>query len=539
MRADEAQRHFRAAMALDPESAVAAARLAAALGAGGALAEARAVIERALPRAPDHAPLHFQLGNLLTAQGDEPAALAAYHRAVELQPRWTQALIVLGKLHNIRREFDQALAALAQARGAGDDSAECWAQIGFALIGCERFSGASAALVAALARNPRDTAAWRALGHSFRLRGRFAPARDAYRRAHEQGDPAALRGLIESVLDLGDLAAAEPLIAAIRTRADDATARWLAARRAFLAGDLARAWPDYESRLENLTDRATHPAPEWRGEDLTGKHLMVLGEQGHGDVLQFARYARLLRAQAARVSLGLEEEMRALAPLLGAAPGIDAVEIAPDLSPADYHVALLSLPHRFKTTTATIPPAAYLKPPADRAPPPALTVPGGFKVGLIWAGDPKHGNDRHRSLPFEALLPLATVPNVRLFALQYGPRAADAAGYEAVVAPLGALIADWRDTAAMIAALDLLIAVDTGPIHLAGALGRPAWVALPFAPDWRWMLGRDDSPWYPRLRLFRQSAPGDWGGVIERMRLALIPLARLTAGTRPGEAKSG
>ncbi len=190
----------------------------------------------------------------------------------------------------------------------------------------------------------------------------------------------------------------------------------------------------------------------------------------------------------------------------------------------DCWVDQLSLPGLLGTTLDTIPAAGgYLSADPGRAAAWRRGLPSGFRVGLVWAGNPAHSNDRRRSMPAAALRPLLEIPGLACLSLQTGPRAADAAGLDLAAAP-GAELADYADTAGLVDALDLVVTVDTSVAHLAGAMGKPVWVMLPFAPDWRWLTERDDSPWYGSMRLFRQATPGDWTGVVARVVQALRTL---------------
>ena len=274
------------------------------------------------------------------------------------------------------------------------------------------------------------------------------------------------------------------------------------------------------------------PQPLWTGEDLAGKTILLHHEQGLGDTIQFMRYAPLVAARGARIVLELQPALVRLA--AGFQGTMEIVAAGSPLPPFDFHCPLLSLPERFATDLATIPVAIpYLVPETEAtARWRRQLAPGaGLKIGLVWAGNPAHQDDRKRSLPLERLMPLLKVPGLRWFSLQVGERAGDIARLPGgMITDLSQNLTDLAETAAAIANLDLVVAVDTSVVHLAGALGRPVWVLLPFAPDWRWMLGRDDSPWYPSLRLFRQKRPDDWDAVVAKVRRALARQVSSLAG---------
>lgn len=266
--------------------------------------------------------------------------------------------------------------------------------------------------------------------------------------------------------------------------------------------------------------------PLWQGEDVAGKTVLIYAEQGFGDTLQFVRYVPMLAERGARVILAVQPELESV---LATLPGNVRVVSALDTrTPADYQAPLLSLPHIFGTTAHTIPaPASYID--AD----PALRERWGarlaragdepFRVGLVWGGRPTFRNDTHRSPRLDAMLPLMDVPGVRFFGLQMGEPRRDLEGrtMPPCFTDLGSEIGDFADTAGIMANLDLVISSCTAPAHLAGALGCPLWLALSYVPDWRWLLGREDSPWYPSVRLFRQPEWGDWQTVTRRMHAAL------------------
>jgi hypothetical protein len=268
--------------------------------------------------------------------------------------------------------------------------------------------------------------------------------------------------------------------------------------------------------------------PRWEGEDLAGKTIIVHHEQGFGDTIQFIRFMPWLRERGARVVLAVPGPLMRLMELSGLAD--EVVEITGALPPADFHSPMLSVPAYLELKTETIPRGTYLKAPESLGIP--LRRPPGTRllVGLVWAGSPGYVPDRRRSMPFEAMLPLAEMPGVTLVSMQKGERAADIgrAGMTGLVADLSGLLGDFADTAAALMQIDLLVSVDTSVLHLAGALGRPAIALLPHWRCWRWGVNRDDSPWYPSIRLAQQDSPDDWGGLMTGVR-EMIASAEITA----------
>jgi hypothetical protein len=260
----------------------------------------------------------------------------------------------------------------------------------------------------------------------------------------------------------------------------------------------------------------------WSGENLAGRTLLIYDEQGLGDAIHFARYVPLAARAGGKVVFAVRPALRRLFSCL---EGISLVSVEEELPPFDLHCPLLTLA-RFYGPSQDVPPppAPYLTADDGEVARWKARLGAGPRVGLCWAGNPAYSRDRERSIPLDLLKPLFELQGIRWFNCQRDTRPADQPLLHALgerLAPIARDFHDFSDTAAALSALDLIISVDTSIIHLAGALGRPAWLMLPAVPDWRWLLGRDDSPWYPSLRLFRQTAPGDWAGVVERVRAEL------------------
>ena len=374
-----------------------------------------------------------------------------------------------------------------------------------------------------LAENPRYGDALNNLGNILAREGKPRPAREFYERALAEAPAnsdylANLGGVHQA---LGDVAGAlDCFERALVIDPAHADARWNRAIARLLSGDLAGGFADYEARWQ-LPEFAARSfaAPRWTGENPRGCTILVHSEQGYGDTIQMVRFARFIENRGGRVVL---ETRTPLAPLMWGVAGVGQVIVHGDALPLyDFHVPIMSLPAACGVKTlGDIPADPYQRAPDGGSI--ALPSPKGGerRVGLVWAGRPTHKNDRNRSLAPELLAPLAAIPAVRLFSLQVGARTEDLAQIPGIV-DLAPQLGDFAATARAIAELDLVICVDTAVAHLAGAMGKPCWLLLPFAPDWRWLLGRDDSPWYPSLRLFRQTRMGDWGEVIARVAAAL------------------
>lgn len=302
---------------------------------------------------------------------------------------------------------------------------------------------------------------------------------------------------------------------------------WNAALAHLVLGDLPAGFAKYESRWQNKLaqqNKRQFPRPLWLGETpLAGKTLLLYAEQGFGDTLQFIRYATLAAAQGARV---IVETQPALKRLVAGVPGVSAVfGQGEPLSAYDLRCPLMSLPLAFGTTLDTIPATLpYLAAPVDAVARWRACFDGArARVGLVFSGNPEHKNDRNRSIPLARLAPVVNTPGVRFICLQKDVRPADAATLQQMpqIETVAAELTDFTDTAALIETLDLVVTVDTSVAHLAGALGKPVWLLLPWLPDFRWLLDRADSPWYPSARLFRQPAMGDWDGAIDALAAAL------------------
>jgi len=288
-------------------------------------------------------------------------------------------------------------------------------------------------------------------------------------------------------------------------------------------GDYETGFREFEWRWRSNrlnTQRLEFDAPTWDGSSIGGKRLLVYAEQGLGDVIQFARYATLLAERGVTVIFGVQPPIETL---LSTVPGMHCSPSRFDQTPSfEYQMPSFSLPYLFKTRLDTIPrEVPYVFANRERVEQwrQALAGINEFRVGLVWSGSTKNTNDANRSIPLEMFAPLGEVPGVKFISLQKGDREHDEPppGLPLATTEFG----DFLDRAAVMENLDLVISVDTGTAHLAGALAKPTWVLIPYVPDWRWMLGREDSLWYPSIRLFRQTTRGDWDGVMRRVVEAL------------------
>jgi tetratricopeptide (TPR) repeat protein len=459
----------------------------------GALAAGTAAPAPAAPTGPD---ARVAAGLALHQRGDQAGAEREYRAALAAAPEHPTALHYLGVVLYQRRELDAALPLLERSAQAVPGEPEFHNNLGLALAASDRTDEAIASYRRVLALKPDHAVAWNNLGLALQERNEFGDAIAAFRRA----------------IDL------DPQFA---------RAHWNLSLALLDDGQFLEGFREYEWRLaiEEL-GKGRHPleGPAWDGTSPRGKTLLVHTEQGLGDALQFARYLTLLADQGARPLIQCSASLRNL---LATVPGVVAAYGPEERLPRyDAHIALLSLPRVFATewpnVPATVPylAASTQSRAAARASLDAREA--ALNVGLAWAGNKANPNDRNRSLSLPALAPLFDVPGIAWHSLQLG--ADDEIARTPPAASMVPLPADipLEGTAAIVSELDLVLSVDTSIAHLAGALARPVWVMLPFAPGWRWRLGSDRSPWYPTARLFRQSAPRAWPAVVARVREALV-----------------
>ncbi len=428
--------------------------------------------------------------------------------------------------HQAAGRLDEAVAGYARALALQPLDSRAYNNLGVALRAQGKPHAALASYRRARALKPEDPGLHSNMGNVLRTLGLLEEAAASIRRSielrPEAADPWRNLGLV--LRDLGELdEAIDCFDRALALRPDHVDTLWDQTYARLLAGDLERGFAGYEVRW-GLAEAAPRgfEAPMWDGGALDGRTILLYAEQGYGDTIQFARYVPLVAARGGRVVLECKAEMRALLQHL---PGVAAFAVkGEDLPPYDVQAPLASLPWLFGTRLDTIPAAVpYLVAPAG--PGPGLEPAPGIKarVGIAWGGSPTHKNDRNRSLPLVQFLELAARPEVALYSLQKGARAKELAetGAGALIRDLDPHMGDFAATARLVAALDLVITVDTSVAHLAGALGQPVWILVPFAPDWRWLRDREDSPWYPMARLFRQDRAGDWSSLFERVGRAL------------------
>jgi Tfp pilus assembly protein PilF len=451
-----------------------------------------------------------------------------YRRVLAAQPRNTDALYLLGLLTQATSRYAESVELFQRATQENPKSAKYFVNLGLSLggMGLGKTRESLDALRKAVAIDPTIPAAWSNLGNEFSNDLQFEEAIDAYQKALRLNPDFA-----DAQCNLGaalqeHLPTLAPAIAAyeraVALQPDFATAHWNLGFALLLMEDYGRGLTECEWRLKtHIVQPRNFRRPSWDGSDLAGRRILVHTEQGFGDTIQMARYLPMLAERGGEVIL---ECPAALVRLLRDLPGLKQIVASGDPLPEfDLYCPIMSLPLMFNTTPATIPwNGPYLRPDSTLAAQWAARLPADVnrpRIGLVWAGRPENKVDRKRSMRLEQFAPLASIASARFISLQKGGAAEQArrppAGLELI--DFTDELQDFTDTAALMANLDLIIAVDTAVAHLAGALGRQAWLLLPYRPDWRWMMDREDSLWYPSLRLFRQKTRGDWGEVIGRV----------------------
>ncbi|VVG72489.1 glycosyltransferase [Pandoraea apista] len=537
-RLDVAETHYRAALERDPQRADTHSNLASLLSAQQRFAEAEALARRAIELAPQFVDAYRNLADIELARGHVAAALQIVEVMSAFAAKHPSTLVARARILRLAGRLDEALANAREAVALVPESADARA----ALTDVEADAAAHAAPISIepppqssmpLPVTPPASADLAALHEAVVARVHahdYAGAEAILREVVATGAaPMSLWRLLAVVLraqgkaregrDLLDMLA--------RQVPGDLSNRFDLAEALLLLGDFERGWREYRYRYSLEHTRSIErkvQRPRWDGQPIPGQTLLIHDEQGFGDTFQFMRMARWARERSqARVIFEVNQETLSIAKRMWGDDDIVARGTLPVTF--DQHCELMSLPMAMGLTLADLPgDVAYLSPDPERVAHWRERLAGVPKpwVAVVWAGRPEHVNDSNRSLPLEQLAPLGAC-GATFLAIQKGPAAVQATsppdGMSMV--SLSDEIRDFEDTAAILHLAELLISVDSSPVHLAGAMGRPVWVLLPFVPDWRWMLDRDDTPWYPSVRLFRQAARAQWAPVVERMAQAL------------------
>ena len=519
------------ALALRPGMAEAALTRAMALARSRLPREALVDLDRAAALGSEDVLLHLTRASVLVDLQRSGEAAASARRALILQPDMAEAHINLGAALYLGGDHGAAAEACREALRLSPANADAHAYLGASLQGLGRLEEAVSSLERAIELHPGHAMAHNALALCLMDLGRLAEARRSCDRSLElqpdRYDAYNTRGLLQNDASL----ALRDFDDAIALRPDASEPRFNKGVRLLLHGDFPRGWELYEFRPKPPFSNDLDAARLWDGcEDLAGKTFLTYAEQGLGDAIQFCRYAKLIAGLGARVLLRVPSNLRGL--LEGLDPNVTVLAFRDRVGSYDRHYPLLSLPRALGTTLQNIPAhVPYLHARRDRLEKWRTRVPAGpgHRVGICWQGNIGRA-DRGRSFRLREFATIATLPGVQVVSLQKG------AGSEQLAEPrswpvveLGSAFdsetsQSFLDSAAVMELVELIITVDTSVAHLAGALGRPVWVVLQHTPDWRWLLGRDDSPWYPTMQLFRQASAADWPSAFGRVREALQQL---------------
>jgi len=487
---------YQRALAIDPQNSDAVHNLGRILFEDGGLEAALPLIAQALQLKPDNPHTHLMLGTIYSAQGKDGRAVTHFRKVLEFQPENIDTLISLGNL--------------LRKAGRSDEACAIYQKI--------------------VNLRPTDVVSHINLGTLYHDLGQFENALAQYEHVlHLQ--PQNVDALISRASLLIELDRPNDATAsyhhALQLQPDQLDAAWGKAVAHLMLGEYAEGWQLYETRHLQIPPPFT--SPSWNGADISGKRLLIWGEQGLGDVLQFIRYAELCKKRGAKIIVQCRPPLQRL---LKNSPFIDAVVVSATAQDFDEHISVMSLPHIFKTTLDTIPqniPYLFVSDEARRKWSPRFMGVTDYKIGLVWAGNPRRGlidahiTDRQRSLSLEHMLPLLDVSGCRFYSLQKGEteKDIDRLGLRDRLTDYMQDVEDMMDTAAIIENLDLVLSVDTSVVHLAGGLGKPVWVLSRFGGCWRWLRNIEQNPWYPTLRIFGQPSPGDWTKCIEKIQQAL------------------
>jgi tetratricopeptide (TPR) repeat protein len=530
---NEAVVSYRQAAFLKPDTAELHGNLGAALQESGRLDEAIVSYKQAIGLNPDYAMAHCNFGSALHESGELNDAVASYKRAIELKPDFSIAHNNLGTALKDLRNFNEAVESYKKAIALKPDYAEAHNNLGTALLEQRKFEEAVICHNRAIAIKPDYAEAYNNLGTVLQELCKLDEAIASYRKAItlKPDFAEAHNNLGTALQDSGKL---EEALASYRQatilKPDFALAHVNTSFVLLLTENFKLGWQEYKWRLriKGRTPK-TLQKPLWDGSSLNGKSILVYTEQGFGDSIQFVRYLPMVKAQNGRV---IVECQQSLCRLLKNCDGVDEIIEKTHKNEApmqiDVHVPLLSLAGIFEVNMDSISSSVpYIKPDPVLVSEwnTMLDHDSNFKVGIVWASDPRNKNIYHKkSCKLHDFESLSGIPGLSFYSLQKGPASAEIHN-----SPNGMKIIsleneshDFADTAAVIANLDLVISVDTAVAHLTGAIGKPVWTLLPFAADWRWLLNRNDSPWYPSMRLFRQTRANDWAGVFVQVKEELI-----------------
>lgn len=484
----------------------------------GQLDHASTDLEKACRLQPESAPFHYNFANLLRKMGKLERSERHYLEAIQLNPTLVDAYHGLGSLCLESGRLVTAESCLCKAVELSPGFVLALHDLGQLYLLEGKRGQAEELFRRCLELDRGFVPALNSLGMLLLRGSRVQEARDCFTSALRI-QPGYLQGRANlAVLSTwcGELEYAVRELALLAELApNDGDVHFNFALALLASGRMAEGWGEHEWRFRKArpVEQRHGGIPRWQGEALMGKRLLIHAEQGYGDSLQFIRYAGLLADRGATVLV--EAQDRIIAPLLATVPGVAMVFARGDaVPPADYQIPMMSLPLPFGDSGWPPPRPPYLSACVDKVVSwrKQLLELKGLKVGLAWAGRAEHENDANRSIPEQLLSPFGELSGVSFVSLQVARGRLEEVPFK--LFDPSSWVADFSDSAALVSALDLVVTVDSAVAHLAGGLGVPAWIMLPWNPDWRWQHGRSDSDWYPSVRLFRQSLPGDWGRVV-------------------------
>lgn len=483
--------------------------------------------QRALALQPHNPQIHNLHGYALQSQGNLTEAVTAYREALRLHPGYPDALNNLGNVALAQGKHAEAISCYRQVLKVAPQMVEAHNNLGNVLKAAGQLPEAIACYREALRLQPNYALAHYNLGNAFAVMNDLDNAVSSYRNAlridpHYADANSSLGAALQIQGHVQEAIACYRQ--AIRLDPRSAGAHWNLACALLLVGEFTAGWEEYEWRW-HVKDRpalSLLPYPVWDGSIAKRARLLLRAEQGFGDTIQFIRYARQARQRVGEI---IFECPLPLVSLIANCEGVDRVHVQGEPLPmVDMQLPLLSLPRIFGTTLETVPASIpYLRAPVNHDALAGILSRDSarMKIGIVWAGRPVHAtsSSRSRSCGLAEFMTIAQVPGVKIFSLQKGDcrNELSMSGATRAVVDLDPLLVDFADTAYAISQLDLIVSVDTAVAHLAGALGVPVWIVLPHAPEWRWLLGREDTPWYPTMRLFRQPRPGDWAAVFQQV----------------------
>lgn len=519
-------------IAVMPDLAEAYYTLGVAEGLRGNLKSAADSYRKAIARNHERFEYHYNLGATLYAMERAPEAAESYREAARIKPTEKEAHYSLGVVLHSLGQAEAAVEAYRRAVTLDPGYVDALTNLGAAAVEMGLFDEAEEALRRAAALAPKDPKIHGNLGKLELVRGEITASIGHLRTALTL-QPNHVHSLchLGSALELlGDLTAAKHCYEIALDNQDASAARFSLSLVNLAEGNFSVGWRYYEARWQALKSlrrtRRSFVQPQWRGEPIQGKRILVYGEQGLGDTLQFARYIPMLAEAGAIVYF---EVQRGLCELAASLKGVTKLIVEGDSLPEfDFQCPLMSLPLAFRTEMSTIPGSVpYIQAPETYLNRWSARIdPSRFNVGIVWSGNPNHAHEKYRSLPARALANLGKIEGTTIYSLQKGYRAPEIESCADLgVVNIDPLVHDMAETAAVVSNLDLVITIDTSIAHLAGALGKPVWVLLHAAPDWRWLRNTDRSPWYPTARLFRQTKLGDWQSVLDRVTAELQHLA--------------